>query len=430
MTEVGAGTADVPEAADAKTGGVAATQEAPCTPGAAGPLAGVRVIECGSLIAGPFCGQLLGDFGAEVIKVEDPAAGDPMRKWGPRQVDGLSLHWPIIARNKKSVTADLRQADGQRLLRELAGVSDIVIENFRPGTLERWGLGYDALAAVNPRLILVRVSGYGQSGPYALRAGFGSVGEAMGGIRYVTGEPDRAPSRTGISLGDSLAATFAAVGAILALYARDRTGRGQVVDSAIYEAVLALMESVLPEWELAGYQRERTGSVLPGVSPSNVYPAADGSGVLIGANRDTVFARLAIAMDRPDLAADPRYATHAARGERQAEVDQLISDWTSTLDTEPLLALLAEAGVPASRIYQSKDMFDDPHFRAREAIVRLTHDKLGPFPVQAVVPRLSGTPGSVRSLGPELGQHNEEIYGGLLGLTPARLAALRTQGVV
>jgi formyl-CoA transferase len=252
----------------------------------------------------------------------------------------------------------------------------------------------------------------------------------MGGIRHVTGEPDRAPSRTGISLGDSLAATFAAVGAILALYARDRTGRGQVVDSAIYEAVLALMESVLPEWELAGYQRERTGSVLPGVSPSNVYPAADGSGVLIGANRDTVFARLAAAMGRPDLAADPRYATHTARGERQAEVDQLISDWTSTLDTEPLLDLLAEAGVPASRIYQSKDMFDDPHFRAREAIVRLTHDRLGPFPVQAVVPRLSDTPGSVRSLGPELGQHNEEIYGGLLGLTPARLAALRTEGIV
>jgi formyl-CoA transferase len=400
------------------------------TGSAAGPLAGVRVIECGSLIAGPFCGQLLGDFGAEVIKVEDPAAGDPMREWGPRKVDGLSLHWPIIARNKKSVTADLRQAGGQQLVRELAGVSDIVIENFRPGTLERWGLGYDALAAVNPRLILVRVSGYGQSGPYALRAGFGSVGEAMGGIRHVTGEPDRAPSRTGISLGDSLAAIFAAVGAILALYARDRTGRGQVVDSAIYEAVLALMESVLPEWELAGYQRERTGSVLPGVSPSNVYPAADGSGVLIGANRDTVFARLVIAMDRPELAADARYATHTARGERQAEVDQLISDWTSTLETEPLLDLLAAAGVPASRIYQSKDMFADPHFRAREAIVRLTHDRLGPFPVQAVVPRLSDTPGSVRSLGPELGQHNEEIYGGLLGLTPARLAGLRAQGVV
>ena len=427
MTEVGAGTQGAAEAADAGIADAARIRRDRGCRGTAGRDSRhrVRFADRRALLR-----QLLGDFGAEVIKVEDPAAGDPMREWGPRKVGGLSLHWPIIARNKKSVTADLRQADGQQLLRELAGVSDILIENFRPGTLERWGLGYDALAAVNPRLILVRVSGYGQSGPYAHRAGFGSVGEAMGGIRYVTGEPDRAPSRTGISLGDSLAATFAAVGAILALYARDRTGRGQVVDSAIYEAVLALMESVLPEWELAGYQRERTGSVLPGVSPSNVYPAADGGGVLIGANRDTVFARLAVAMERPDLAADPRYATHTARGERQAEVDQLISDWTSTLDTEPLLELLAGAGVLASRIYQSKDMFDDPHFRAREAIVRLTHDRLGPFPVQAVVPRLSDTPGSVRSLGPELGQHNEEIYGGLLGLTPARLTALRTQGVV
>jgi formyl-CoA transferase len=396
---------------------------------AAGPLAGVRVIECGSLIAGPFCGQLLGDFGAEVIKVEDPAGGDPMRTWGPKKVDGLSLHWPIIARNKKSVTANLREEDGQQLLRRLAAVSDILIENFRPGTLERWGLGYEALAAINPRLILVRVSGYGQTGPYALQAGFGSVGEAMGGIRYVTGEPDRAPSRTGISLGDSLAATFAAVGAILALYARDRTGRGQVVDSAIYEAVLALMESVLPEWELAGYQRQRTGSVLPGVSPSNVYPAADGSDVLIGANRDTVFSRLVTAMGRPDLATDPRYATHEARGARQAEVDQLISDWTSTLDTGQLLEVLAEAGVPASRIYQTRDMFDDPQFRARQAILHLTHDKLGSFPVQAVVPRLSDTPGTVRTLGPELGQHNQEIYGSLLGIDPARLAELRSKGI-
>jgi formyl-CoA transferase len=399
-------------------------------PGAAGPLDGVRVIECGSLIAGPFCGQLLGDFGAEVIKVEDPAGGDPMREWGPRKVDGLSLHWPIIARNKKSVTANLRQEAGQQLLRELTAVSDILIENFRPGTLERWGLGYEELAAINPRLILVRVSGYGQTGPYALRAGFGSVGEAMGGIRYVTGEPDRAPSRTGISLGDSLAATFAAVGAILALYARNRTGRGQVVDSAIYEAVLALMESVLPEWELAQYQRQRTGSVLPGVSPSNVYPAADGNDVLIGANRDTVFSRLVVAMGRPELATDPRYATHQARGQRQAEVDQLISDWTSTLETDALLALLADAGVPASRIYQTRDMFDDPQFRAREAILHLTHGKLGTFPVQAVVPRLSDTPGGVYTLGPDLGQHNQEIYGQLLGVDTARLAELRSKGVV
>jgi formyl-CoA transferase len=404
--------------------------QADSVPEAAGPLAGLRVVECGSLIAGPFCGQLLGDFGAEVIKVEDPAGGDPMRDWGPQKVEGLSLHWPIVARNKKSVTADLRTDEGQRLVRRLAAVSDIVVENFRPGTLERWGLGYDRLSAANPGLILVRVSGYGQTGPYAAQAGFGSVGEAMGGIRYVTGEPDRPPSRTGISLGDSLAATFAAMGAVLALHARHRTGRGQIVDSAIYEAVLALMESVLPEWELAGYQRQRTGSVLPGVTPSNVYPTADHDEVLIGANRDTVFSRLAAAMGRPDLAADSRYATHAARGERQPEVDQLVAAWTATLGTDQLLAVLAEAGVPASRIYQTRDMFDDPHFQARQAILRLTHAKLGSFPVQAVVPRLSDTPGSVRRLGPELGEHNEEIYRGLLGIEAAELSDLRKRGIV
>lgn len=398
--------------------------------GSAGPLAGVRVIECGSLIAGPFCGQLLGDFGAEVIKVEDPVGGDPMRGWGPQHLDGLSLHWPIIARNKKSVTADLRQPEGQQLVRDLAGISDILVENFRPGTLERWGLGYDVLAAVNAGLILVRISGYGQTGPYARRAGFGSVGEAMGGIRYVTGEPDRPPSRAGISLGDSLAATFAAMGAILALRARDASGRGQVVDSAIYEAVLALMESVLPEWELAGHQRQRTGSVLPGVTPSNVYPTADGEEVLIGANRDTVFSRLASAMGRPDLAADPRYATHTARGGRQADVDKLVSEWTSTLSADRLLEVLAAAGVPASRIYQTRDMFADPQFRARQAILHLTHNVLGSFPVPAVVPRLSQTPGSVRSLGPALGEHNQDVYGRLLGIGADRLQALRERGII
>jgi formyl-CoA transferase len=405
-------------------------ERAGAEPGRAGPLAGIRVIECGSLIAGPFCGQLLGDFGAEVIKVEDPAGGDPMREWGPRKINGLSLHWPIIARNKKSVTADLRQEDGQRLVRELAAVSDILIENFRPGTLERWGMGPDTLAAANPRLILIRVSGYGQTGPYASRAGFGSVGEAMGGIRYLTGEPDRPPSRAGVSLGDSLAAVFAALGAVLALRARDLSGRGQVVDSAIYEAVLALMESVLPEWELAGHQRQRTGSVLPGVTPSNAYPTADGGEVLIAANRDTVFSRLAEVMGRPDLAADPRYATHAARGERQAQLDRLVSDWTVTLGTERLLDSLGEAGVPAGRIYQTRDMFTDPQFQARQAILHLTHDVLGSFPVQEVVPRLSGTPGAVRSLGPALGEHNDEIYRGLLRIDPARLAGLRDKGVV
>ncbi|MGH9094986.1 MAG: CaiB/BaiF CoA transferase family protein [Acidimicrobiales bacterium] len=394
-----------------------------------GPLTGTRVVECGSLIAGPFCGHLLGDVGAEVIKVEDPTSGDPMRQWG-QKVDGLSLHWPIVARNKKSITADLRREEGQELLRDLVARSDILLENFRPGTLERWGLSFAELSAVNPGLVLVRVSGYGQTGPYAPRAGFGSVGEAMGGIRYLTGEPDRPAARSGISLGDSLAATFAAFGAVMALHARHRTGRGQIVDSAIYEAVLALMESVLPEWELAHYQRERTGAVLPGVAPSNAYPTADGDEVLIGGNRDTVFVRLAEAMGRPELATDARYATHQARGERQAELDRLVASWTGSMDTEPLLAVLADAGVPAGRIFQTRDMLGDPHFAAREAVLRLTHKTLGEFPMQAVAPRLSDTPGGVQSLGPELGEHNEEIYRGLLGLEAAQLDDLRARGIV
>ena len=258
------------------------------------------MIECGSLIAGPFCGQLLGDFGADVItRSKTPQPGDPMRGWRPIAPHGLSMAWPIIARTKKSVTCNLRDPRGQEIMRRLIGQADVLVENFRPGTLERWGLGYDELRRINPRLILVRVTGYGQSGPYADRAGFGSIGEAMGGVRYITGEPDRPPSRTGISLGDSLAGTFAALGTVLALFSRETSGRGQVVDSAIYEAVLALMESMLPEWHIAGQRRERTGAVLPAVAPSNVYPTADGSDILVAANRDTVFDRLCTVMDRP-----------------------------------------------------------------------------------------------------------------------------------
>ncbi len=398
--------------------------------GEVGPLAGVRVVECGTLIAGPFCGQLLGDFGAEVIKVEDPAGGDPMRQWGQVKVQGRSLHWPIVARNKKSVTADLRRPEGQELLRGLLERADVLVENFRPGTLERWDLGPDHLAEINPRLVVVRVSGYGQSGPYAPRAGFGSIGEAMGGIRYLSGEPDRPPSRVGISLGDSLAATFAALGALLALRARDRTGRGQVVDSAIYEAVLALMEAELPEWELAGYQRQRTGSVLPGAAPSNVYPTADGDQILVAANRDTVFARLAVLMGRPELTEDPRYATNDARSARQEELDGIVASFTATRPAAELLEALADAGVPAGMIYQARDMLGDPHFAAREAVVRLAHPILGEFPLQNVAPRLSGTPGAVRTLGPELGVDNDEIYRGLLGLADEDLDRLRAAGIV
>ena len=308
-----------------------------------------------------------------------------MREWGVQKPQGLSLVWPIIARNKKSVTCNLRDPEGQALIKRLVASTDVLVENFRPGTLERWGLGFDELQSLNPGLVLVRVTGYGQSGPYADRAGFGSIGEAMGGVRYITGEPDRPPSRVGISLGDSLAGTFAALGAVLALLSRESSGRGQVVDSAIYEAVLALMESVLPDWAIAGARRERTGSVLPGVAPSNVYRSLDGREVLIAANRDTVFVRLCGAMKAPELATDPRFVTHAGRGERMEELDGIVLAWTETLPADELLAKLHAAGVPAGLAFTAEDMLLDPHFEAREAIVRVVHDRLGEFPMQNVV---------------------------------------------
>jgi len=395
-----------------------------------GPLADLRVVEMGQLIAGPFCGQLLGDFGAEVIKVESPGAGDPMRQWGREKPHGKSLWWPVIARNKKSVTCDLRTAEGQDLARRLVDRADIVVENFRPGTLERWGLGFDRLRETNPGLVLVRVTGFGQTGPYAPRAGYGSIGEAMGGVRHVIGDPAGPPARAGISLGDSLAAVFAALGALAAVHDRRRTGRGQVVDSAIFEAVLAMMESLLPEWAIAGYQRERTGPVLPNVAPSNVYPTESGEMVLVAANQDTVFGRLAAVMDRPELAQDPRYATHAARGQNMEELDELIARWTVGFGTGELLGRLHDGGVPAGRIYTARDMFEDPHFAAREAIVRLAHPDFGEFPMQGVFPRLSETPGAVRHLGPELGEHNTDVYGRLLGVSDHDLAVLSARGVV
>ncbi|HEX4907220.1 MAG TPA: CaiB/BaiF CoA-transferase family protein [Actinomycetes bacterium] len=396
----------------------------------AGPLADVRVVEMGQLLAGPFCGQLLADFGAEVIKLEDPARGDPMRQWGREKPHGLSLWWPVIARNKKSVTLNLRHPEGQSLARRLLGTADVLVENFRPGTLERWGLGYDALAERNPGLVLVRVTGFGQDGPYAPRAGYGSIGEAMGGLRYVTGDPSTPPSRSGISIGDSLAGTFAALGTLLALHARRRSGRGQVVDSAIYEAVLAMTESLVTEYQVAGYTRERTGAILPNVAPSNVYPTADGQLVLVAANQDTVFRRLAGVMGRPELADDPRYASHSARGEHQEALDGLIAGWTATLDADRLLAVLEEGGVPAGRIYRAADMLADPHYQARQAIVRLADPELGEIAMQNVAPRLSATPGRVAWPGPALGQHNREVYQGLLGLPDEEVERLADQAVI
>lgn len=396
----------------------------------AGPLTDLRVVEMGQLLAGPFCGQLLADFGAEVIKLESPGSGDPMRQWGREKPHGKSLWWPVVARGKKSVTCNLRTPEGQDLARQIIAKADVVVENFRPGTLERWGLGVDQLQEINPGLIVARVSGYGQTGPYSARAGFGSIGEAMGGIRYITGDPGSVPSRAGISLGDSLAAVFATVGVLAALHHREKTGRGQLVDSAIYEAVLAMMESLLPEWAIGGYQRERTGSVLPNIAPSNVYPTKSDDMILVAANQDSVFGRLATAMNRTELIDDPRYRDHASRGANMAELDDLIADWTRSYEAGELLDLLHEAGVPAGKIYTASDMFNDPHFAARDAIVKLAHPDFGEIPMHGVFPKLSETPGGVRHPGPALGQHNHAIYGGLLGLTDAEQTAFTERGVI
>ena len=394
------------------------------------PLDDLRVVELGVLVAGPFCGQLLGDFGAEVIKVEDPGIGDPMRQWGQEKPYGTSLWWPVVARNKKSVTADLRTPAGQDIVRRLIATADVLIENFRPGTLERWGLSPESLWEINPGLVITRVTGFGQTGPYSQQAGYGSIGEAMGGIRYVTGEPDRPPSRAGISLGDSLAAMFATLGTLISLHQRNRSGRGQIVDSAIYEAVLGMMESLIPEWQIAGYQRQRTGPTLPNVSPSNAYPTLDGEMILIAANQDTVFRRLAAVLGRPDLAANERFATHGARGLNMNELDGIIAEWSSTIAADELLATLHSGGVPAGRIFRAKDMFADPQFAAREAIVKLTHPDLGEFAMHNVFPRLSETPGRVRHVGPGLGEHNHEIYQGLLGIDDDQLSSLIAAGVI
>ena len=394
-----------------------------------GPLGNLRVLELGTLLAGPFCGQLLGDMGAEVIKIEPPGQGDPMRTWGRQKAGEPSLWWPVIGRNKKAVTLDLRQAEGQGLLLELAAKADFLIENFRPGTLEKWNLGWEQLQAANSRLIMIRVSGYGQTGPYAGRAGFGAIGEAMGGLRYVVGDPVAPPSRVGISIGDSLAATFACVGALAALNFREQSGRGQVVDSAIYEAVLGMMESLITEYDQTGYIRERTGAILPNVAPSNVYPARDGL-VLIAANQDTVFRRLCEAMKQPALADDARYDSHQSRGAHQQELDDLIGQWTAKQTTTEVLALMEHHGVPAGQIYRAPEMLEDPHFAAREAIVGVPHPQFGTLRMQNVVPKLSATPGLIRSPSPALGEHNDEVYLELLGIPRDRYEKLKSARVI
>ncbi|MFM9853816.1 MAG: CaiB/BaiF CoA transferase family protein [Sphingomonadaceae bacterium] len=392
-----------------------------------GALDGLRVIEMGQLLAGPFCGQLLGDMGADVIKVEPPGEGDPMRLWGQ---GAEKVQWEVIARNKRSVSANLRVPQGQALVRKLIATADILIENFKPGTMEKWGLGPDILHADNPGLIIARMSGYGQTGPYSDRAGFGGIGEAMGGWRYIVGEPDRPPSRMGISIGDTLTATYGAMGVLAALHVRTSTGKGQVVDAALYESVLQVMEGLVPEYDRGGFIRERSGSVLTGIAPSNVYSCKDGE-YMIGANKDSLWGRLAAVMERPELASDPRYATHLARGTNQTELDALINEWTSRLTIDEVDAFMIAHSIPAGRVYRAPEMLADPHFQAREAIIDVETERFGKLKMQNAFPKLSETPSSIRSPAPSVvGQHNAEIYGDLLGMSAAEISSLKGAGII
>jgi formyl-CoA transferase len=394
-----------------------------------GPLSDVKVIELGQLIAGPFCTRILAEFGAQVIKIESPDGGDPLRQWRKLH-KGTSLWWYLQSRNKKSVTVNLKSEEGQEIVRRLVGEADILVENFRPGTLEKWGLGWELLSLHNPGLVMVRLSGYGQDGPYAQRAGFGAIGEAMGGIRYVTGYPDRPPVRAGISFGDSIAALYGAIGAMMALRHREvNGGRGQVVDVALYESVFSLMESLLPEFDVAGFVRERSGASLPGIVPSNTYTTRDGKYVVIGANGDSIFKRMMEAIGRPDLAQDPSLAKNDGRVARTEELDQVIADWCAANDFEDVLRVLSDAQVPAGKIYDIADITRDLQYLSRGMIEEARLPDGTPMKVPGVVPKLSNTPGGTQWLGPALGEHTDEVLGGL-GYDAAQIGALRERKVI
>ncbi|KQL52214.1 hypothetical protein AN964_00770 [Heyndrickxia shackletonii] len=394
-------------------------------------LEGLRVLEMGQLIAGPFAARLLAEFGAEVIKIEAPKKGDPIRTW--RTVEnGTSLWWYLQSRNKKSITIDLRKSEGQQLVRKLIEDIDVVIENFRPGTLEKWGLGYDVLKSINPSLIMVRVSGYGQDGPYREKPGFGSIGEAMGGMRYITGYPDRPPTRVGISIGDTVSALYAVIGALMAVYHRDVKGthEGQIIDVALYESVFSLMESTLPEYGRTGLIRERTGSSLPGVTPSNTYPCKDGKYIVIGANGDTIFKRLMNVMGRPDIAEDPRFANNAKRSEHADYLDQLIEEWTLRHPFMEIMKFLDEAQVPAGSIYSIEDIVNDPHYQARDMIRDVEVEDIGILKMPGIVPKMSETPGDIEWAGPRLGQHTKEILSDKVHLSEEEIKELQEKGIV
>ncbi|MBA3032338.1 MAG: CoA transferase [Gammaproteobacteria bacterium] len=377
------------------------------------PLQGVRVVELGTLIAGPFCSRILAEFGAEVIKVEAPGEGDPLRKWRklyPDAQTGTSLWWLIQARNKKSVTANLKHPDGLAMVKRLIARADIVVENFRPGVLEKLGLGWDVLSALNPGLVMVRLSGFGQTGPMAQLPGFGAIGESMGGLRFVTGFPDRPPVKTGVSIGDGIASLWGAIGALMALRHREvNGGTGQMVDVALYEAVFAMMESLVPEFDVFGFVRERTGNVMPGITPSNTHTTRDGKHLIIGANGDAIFRRFMQAIGRQDLADDPSLANNAGRDARAAEIYNVIDSWAATQDAEDVLKLAAAAGVPASRIFSVSDMFADPQYAARAMLEWATLPDGKRLRIPGVVPKLSQTPGSTEWLGPALGEHTDAV---------------------
>jgi formyl-CoA transferase len=393
------------------------------------PLKGLKVIELGTLIAGPFAGKLLAEFGAEVIKIETPGDGDPLRSWRKLH-QGTSLWWYLQARNKKSVTVNLKAKEGQEIVRRLARNADIVIENFRPGTMEKWNLGWDTLSVLNPGLIMVRVSGYGQSGPYRDRAGFGAIGESMGGLRYVTGDPGRPPARVGISLGDALAAMYGVIGALTAVYHRKvNGGKGQYVDVALYEAVFSMMESMLPEYAMTGFIRERSGGALPGIAPSNTYLCRDGKYVVIGANNDSIFKRLMITMERRDLADDPGLANNTGRAQRAEALDQAIGAWTAKYDLDSVLVKLEAAQVPSGKIYNIQDIVEDVHYRARDMIQEFALKGGEKIALPGIVPKLSETPGDTRWLGPELGAHTAEVLT-QIGYDAAQQAELKQRGVI
>lgn len=407
-----------------------------------GPLAGVKVLELGTLIAGPFCSRMLAEFGAEVIKIESPDGGDPIRQWRVLK-DGTSLWWAVQARNKKSVTLNMKDPRGQEIARKLALDADIIIENYRPGVLEKWNLGFESLKAENPATIMVRLSGYGQTGPMKDLPGFGAIGESMGGIRYVSGHPDRPPVRIGISIGDSVAALHGVIGAMMALRHRDATGgrwngmagspcvagEGQMVDVALYEAVFNMMESLVPEYDYAGVVRERTGGALPGIVPSNTYTTQDGENIVVAGNGDAIFKRLMLAIDRADLANDPQLARNDGRVPRTAEIDDAIQQWCSTQSIDAALETLKAADVPVGKIYSVRDMMNDPQFLARDMFEQHVFSDGTPIKLPAITPKLSATPGTTRWLGPELGEHNREVLHGL-GLDDEQIASLKNDGVL